>query len=301
MRKFIEEKFWLLLIIALVLGLVSPFLGKDLSFLIIPSLMVILFLTYLKIDYLDILSHVKQPKFIAYVLCIYLLLIPAVLYAVVSFMHPSLAISVLLLCSMPPGAAAPFLTDLMKGNTTLSIAVTFLSYIIAPFTVVALFFFLTQKTIQLDLWGLAQTLLLINFLPLIFSQIVRKYKKGLIKRTQTYFSVTNIVLITLMVYIIIASQSQQILSQPLSSLISDTFWLFFIFTIHLIAGYYLAFWRKKDEKIALAVSKAYMNNALAIGLAFSFFEPRVIILMVLSEIPWNTTLGPFRYLLLKLK
>lgn len=89
-----------------------------------------------------------------------------------------------------------------------------------------------------------------------------------------------------------------IVAQPIESLLFDVLWLYILFIILFLAGYFMAFWRKKEDKIALAVSKSYMNNALAIGLAFAFFDPRITILMVLSEIPWNTTLGLFKLLLL---
>jgi hypothetical protein len=39
-----------------------------------------------------------------------------------------------------------------------------------------------------------------------------------------------------------------------------------------------------------------MNNALAISIAVTFFNPKIALLMVLSEIPFGTTLGIFRYL-----
>jgi hypothetical protein len=37
-----------------------------------------------------------------------------------------------------------------------------------------------------------------------------------------------------------------------------------------------------------------MNNGMAIVLAASYFTPEILVLMVLSEIPWNTLLAPFK-------
>jgi hypothetical protein len=37
-----------------------------------------------------------------------------------------------------------------------------------------------------------------------------------------------------------------------------------------------------------------MNNGLAIVLASTYFGPGILVLMVLSEIPWNTLIAPFR-------
>jgi len=53
----------------------------------------------------------------------------------------------------------------------------------------------------------------------------------------------------------------------------------------------------KENKIALSITSAYMNNGLAIVLASTYFGPGILVLMVLSEIPWNTLLAPFRRIL----
>jgi hypothetical protein len=37
-----------------------------------------------------------------------------------------------------------------------------------------------------------------------------------------------------------------------------------------------------------------MNNGLAIVLAAKYFDPYILVLMVLSDLPWNTLLAPFR-------
>ena len=56
----------------------------------------------------------------------------------------------------------------------------------------------------------------------------------------------------------------------------------------------ICFKQKKENRIAVAIGAAYMNNGMAIVLATSYFKPEVLVLMVLSELPWNTLLGPFK-------
>ena len=48
----------------------------------------------------------------------------------------------------------------------------------------------------------------------------------------------------------------------------------------------------KENRIAVAIGSAYMNNGMVIVLAVSYFKPEILALMVLSEIPWNTLLAP---------
>lgn len=297
---FIEEKFWLPFIIALVIGLLFPVFGKSLNFLIIPSLMIILFLTYLKINFLEIISHVKKPLFLIYILFMFLLVIPAAVFGIFQFINPELSIGFLLLCSMPAAVSSPVLTNIVKGNTSLTIVVSLFSHLVAPFTITLLFFLFTRKVLPIDLLGLSKTLLLLALVPLFSAQIIRKTSPKIINATKTYYSFISVLIVSFLIYIGIASQASEILRNPTSALLNIV-WLYILFIFLHLVGYIAAFWRNKDDKIALSVARTYMNNMLALGLAIAFFPPKIALIIVLSEIPWSTTLGPFKYFLKYLK
>lgn len=297
--KFIEEKFWFTFLAAVILGLVVPVFGKALNFLIIPILMVILFLTYLKTDFIEIISHIKKPVFLIYILFMFLLVIPAVVFGIFQLINPELSIGFLLLCSMPAGVASPAFTNIVKGNTSLTIIVSLISHLITPFTVILLFFLFTQKVLPLDLVSLSKTLLLLAFVPLLSSEIIKKTKPKIINATKSYYGFISIFLVGFLAYIGIAIQADEILRSPVSAFL-NILWLYALFIFLHILGYLVAFWRNKEDKIALSVAKTYMNSSLALGLAIAFFPPKIVLLMVLAEIPWITALAPFNYFLKKL-
>ncbi len=298
--KFIEEKFWFPFIVAIVIALLIPTFGKSLNFLIIPFLMMILFLTYLKTDFIEIISHIKRPIFLIYILFMFLLVIPASVFGIFQLLNPELSIGFLLLCSMPAGVASPVFTNIVKGNTSLTIVVSLISHLVAPFTVLLLFFLFTLKILPIDLGSLSKTLLLLALVPLFSAQIIRKTNPKIINATKPYYGFISIVIISFLVYIGIANQTNEILRSPISAVL-NILWLYGLFIFLHIIGYLVAFWRNKEDKIALSVARTYMNNSLALGLAIAFFPPKIVLLMVLSEIPWNTTLGPFNYFLKKFK
>jgi len=256
--------------------------------------MIVFFLACLKINIRDVLRHLKKPKFLIYIVIMYLILIPAFIYEVFRFINPELAVGMLLLSSMPPGVASVVFTDILEGNTSMSMAISIPAYLFSPFTVLLLFFVLTQKQINIDLGNLFRTLMVVNFLPLIVAQIFIKTSKGLIEKTKNYYSIISICGIAFLIYLVVAIQSAKILSNPYNAL-NGVLWMFLLFTALYIIGYFLGFWRKKRDKIALAVTKTYMNNALAVGIAITFFSPKIALLMVLSEIPYATTQGFFKY------
>ncbi len=292
--NFIEKNFWLPMIAASIAGLLLPTSYTVINNLVIPLVMIMFLLTCLKINFLDVIGHYKNISIIIYILLIYLLIIPIGIYFLYGFINPELAIGMLLLTAIPPGAASPMLTDIFKGNISLSMAIVLIAYFVSPFSIIFLFSLLTQKTIQLNLINLFQTLLLINYLPLIISEIIKKINKSFIEKTKKYYSFINIMCICFIIYIALATQSKIIFQHPLDTVI-NTLWLYLLFITIYIISYFIVFWKKKSDKVAVAITKTYMNNGLALGLAITFFSPKIILLMILSEITWNTTLGPFKY------
>jgi predicted Na+-dependent transporter len=70
--------------------------------------------------------------------------------------------------------------------------------------------------------------------------------------------------------------------------------LYLIFILLHVIGYLIGYRHNKENKMAITIGATYMNNGMAIVLAATHFGPSILILMVLSEIPWNTLLVPFR-------
>lgn len=296
----IEENFWIPFVIAMVFGLVAPMTKINLSQFVLGILMTLFFLTCLKVSFFDVLVHIKMPKFFSYVLLVYLFIVPAIFYMIFHFISPELSIAVLLLSAMPTAIVAPVFAEFFRGNISLSLALSLVSHLIVPFSIPLLFLLLTQQTITIDFLNLFKTLVLISFVPLGTAEIVKKIAKTMVNRTKRFYSFSSVILVSVMIYCVISSQAKTILQYPFEAII-NILWLWLLFFLLYIVGYFVAFWRKKTDKISLAVSKAYMNMGPAIGLSVIFFGPKVALIVVLAEVPWNTTLGPFRYLLKYLK
>jgi len=64
--------------------------------------------------------------------------------------------------------------------------------------------------------------------------------------------------------------------------------LYAVFFVFQVVGYFQAFWLEPEERIAVSVSKMAMNNVLGVVIAISYFNPQIALILVLSEIPWNT-------------
>ena len=292
--NFIEKYFWLFLIAGIVIGLWNPLPFRTFpAFLPKILLGMMLFTVFLKIDSLQILENIKNYKLMIYISIVYMIIIPVFFFFSISIFNPDLAIGILLLTAMPAGVSTPALTDIVKGNVPLSMSLTIVTQIISPFTVPLLFWLINLHGHSVDKLLMLKDMAIIVFLPMIISQLIKKYFPLTIKKTQHLFTSFNVLLLFSFVYLAISSQRNYILENP-AGLVWKIALLYLVFILLHITGYMICFKQKKENRIAVAIGAAYMNNGMAIVLATSYFKPEVLVLMVLSELPWNTLLGPFK-------
>lgn len=296
LTRYLEDYLWLLLLIAVALALIKPVYNDLLMSLLEPALMLMLFLVFLKIDLVQILDRIRDYRLMLYLSTMSLLILPVVFYFLFLPLGRDLATGVLLLTAMPAGTSSPALTDIMRGNTPLAMGIAIVTALLAPFTVPILLSLLGFQQASLDLSQIFYSLALIVFVPMVLSQIAKRTIPRLIYRARPSFTLVNILILFLFVYTTIGSQRAAIVADPLS-LLWDTAWLYILFILLHITGYAMAYGRPREDKIAITIGRAYMNNGMAMVLAAGYFEPSVLMLTVLSELPWNTLLGPFRRVL----
>jgi BASS family bile acid:Na+ symporter len=291
--ELIEKHFWLVLIAGILLGLWSPVPVKAAPFVPKILLGMMLFLAFLKIDALEVLENMRNFRLMIYISFVYMLAIPLAFYFGTRIFNADMAVGILLLTSMPAGVSTPVLTDIARGNISLSMSLVIVSQLLAPFTVPLLFWLVDINSLTINKLLILKDIAILVFLPMIISQIVKRYLPRVITRTQHLFTSANVLLLFAFVYIAISSQSNAILKNP-----AGLFWklavLYLVFVLLHFIGYMVCPKETKENRIAVSIGATYINNGMAIVLAASYFKPEILILMVLSEIPWNTLLAPFK-------
>lgn len=289
----IEKYFWAFLISGIVLGLWLPLRFKIPGYLPELLLGMMLFLVFLKIDALEILEKISNYRLMIFIAVVYMIIIPLLFFSVTTVFSKELAIGILLLTAMPAGVSTPALTDILKGNISLAMSIAVVTQMIAPFTVPLLFWIVGITGLEINKLQVFKDISVLVFVPLILSQVIKRYFPGTINKNLHLITSSNIILLFAFVYIVISNQSDMLLDNPLS-LIWKIVVLYLVFILLHVIGYLIQYKENKENKIALAVTSAYMNNGLAIVLASTYFGPEILVLMVLSEIPWNTLIAPFR-------
>lgn len=291
--RFIESHFGLLMAASIGLALLFPYFSQAMRPLLEPALMFILFLVFLKVDVLEVLHGLKQFKLMVYVIGAFLFFIPIFIYSITQFFSPEFALGLLLLTSMPAGMAAPALTDFLKGNTALTMIITLITSLFAPFTVPLIFSLFHFNGVSVDALEMFKTLFFLILIPMIASHVAKHYFRTSIDRLKPTFSAMNVLILCLILYSVIGEHQSFIFSDP-SLIVKELIVLYGFFIFLHVLGYFLASGRSPQDKIAFLVSRAYMNNSLAIVLAAKFFSPSIVLMMVLSEIPWSTLPGFYK-------
>ena len=291
--QIIEKHFWIFLLAGIMLGLWKPFefeVPKS-----VPKILLglMLYFVFLKIDFADVVEHIRDYKRMSYISVLYMLIIPMLFFLLFRIFDRELALGILLLTAMPTGVSTPALSDIVRGNMSLTMSIALITQSVAPLTVPLLFWIVGTKGLDINKLLLLRDIAIMVFSPMVLAIIVKRYFPATVRKTRHLFTSANVLLLFCFVFIAISSQRETIISDPLA-LIWKAAILYAVFIVLHIAGYWICPRSKKEDKIALSVSAAYMNNGLAIVLAATYFSPNILVLMVLSEIPWNTLLAPFR-------
>lgn len=262
---------------------------------IVPKIILwlMLFVVFLKIDALEILENIRNYRLMLYVTFVYMVAIPVAFYFLVKIFDPGLAIGIMLLTAMPAGVSTPALTDIVKGNIPLSMSLAIISQLAAPVTVPLLFWLIAGSTVPVNKMLLLKDIAILVFTPMIVAQIIKRYFSATIQKARHLFTSANIFLLVAFVYITLSLQRNVILDDPFGVLWEICI-LYLVFIVLHFIGYFMAYKEKKENRTAIAIGAAYTNNGLAIVLAVSYFRPEILVLMVLSEIPWSTLPALFR-------
>lgn len=297
--SYIEKYFWLLLIAGICLGLWNPVHAAFPPFVPKILLGLMLFVVFLKIDAIEILENIRNYKLMIYISSFYMFIIPLLFYFSIKLFDPGIATGILLLTAMPAGVSTPALADIVKGNASLAMSLALVSQIIAPFTVPLLFWLIDLNNLSINKLLLFKDIAILVFVPMLVSQLIKRNFPAAVRKSMHLFTSANVLLLFAFVFVAISSQRDVILENP-ASLIWKVALLYFIFILLHIIGYLICFRESKQNRIAVSIGAAYMNNGMAIVLAAAYFKPEILVLMVLSELPWNTLLAPFRHVVSRL-
>jgi BASS family bile acid:Na+ symporter len=290
------ESYVFVLCVALGAGL---FLSKYAIFLAPYStlfLCVIFFLSSLKINLKEIGKDIKDVPMLIMVNAWMLIILPIVTYMATRVVAPEFAVAFMLLAAMPVGMTSPLLAEVIGGRESLALVFTVTTSLLAPFTVPLMVKLMAGTSVTVGFWTMFISLAKVIFIPFAAAQLVHWLWPKQVAAFAPKSKPVSIVLLGLLIAGIVAGQAATILSGLNGPFIMAIVWLFVLFALFHVLGYFTVFWRSVSDRMTITLCVTYLNFTLAIYLAGLFFkDPNVVVPVVLSVLPWSLYMIPFKY------
>ena len=181
----------------------------------------------------------------------------------------ALALGVVLVGCCPGGTASNVITYLAKGDLALSVGMTGVSTLFAPFLTPLLTWALAGKSVNVDVVGMLLSILWVVILPIVVGLIVKGLWPNFTKKTTDYLPAFSSIAIAMIVAIIISANANKLLAG--GSIIV------LVVILHNLCGLSLGYLigrllgLSEAKKRAISIEVGMQNSGLASSLATIHF------------------------------
>lgn len=241
--------------------------GKESSFFIPILLQLIMFGMGTELSLKDFAQVMRMPKGVIVGIVCHYTIMPLVGFAVAHLFNfpDEIAAGIILIGCCPSGLASNVMCYLAKANLALSVSVTTVSTLLAPFLTPLLMKLLGGSYVSIDLWAMVWDITKIVILPIAAGLAFHYILRGKIKWLDKVMPVISMVGIALVLLVITAAGRDNLLKVG-GLLIVATF-------IHNMSGYFLGYWSARLLKFpekdcrTIALEVGMQNAGLASALA----------------------------------
>ena len=182
----------------------------------------------------------------------------------------ALALGVVLVGCCPGGTASNVITYLAKGDLALSVGMTGVSTLLAPFLTPLLTWALAGKSVDVDMVGMLLSILWVVILPIVVGLIVKWLCPQFTQKAVDYLPALSSIAIALIVSIIIAANASKLMAGGLVIVL--------VVMLHNICGLSLGYLigrllrLTEPKKRAISIEVGMQNSGLASSLATLHFS-----------------------------
>jgi bile acid:Na+ symporter, BASS family len=238
-----------------------------LSNLIIPLIQLIMFGMGTSMSIKDFTAVVKTPKAVVIGVASQFIIMPLMGFTLASLTHfpPEIAAGIVLIGCSPSGLASNVMSYLAKANLALSITITSITTLLAPFVTPALMKLLAGAYIEIDVTKMMWDIMKMIILPIGAGLIFNKLLTGKSKWVDKAMPVVSMFGIAFIIMIITAAGRDNLLKIGPA--------LITVVLIHNIFGYLLGYWSGRLFRLpesdcrTIAIEVGMQNAGLASGIA----------------------------------
>src|SRR5687768_10735512 len=241
--------------------------GFKLSNLIIPLIQIIMFGMGTSMSAKDFAAVVKTPKGVVIGVMSQFIIMPMMGFTLASLTNfpPEIAAGIVLIGCSPSGLASNVMAYLAKANLALSITITSLTTLMAPFVTPVLMKLLAGALVEIEVLKMMWDIIKMIIIPIGAGLIFNKLLSGKSKWLDDAMPIVSMLGIALIITIITAAGRESLL------LIGPA--LILVVLIHNTFGYFLGYWSGRLFKMpesdcrTIAIEVGMQNAGLASGIA----------------------------------
>ncbi|MEW6533114.1 MAG: bile acid:sodium symporter [Thermodesulfobacteriota bacterium] len=271
-----------------------PALGTPFQPYIPFFLMIMLFLSFLRIDFRALLnlSTSSLLRLVA-LTTVKLVALPALLYWLTLLVLPEYAVPVLLLTGISTGVVGPFIAGLVGAEMALVLRMVIVTTLLVPFTLPPLVKVLAGADVVVPLGMMIRLLVGVIFVPVLVVLFLRRYFPSVPEKIAARQYPVSLFMFALINFGVFSKYSEFFFQHPLEILLSIGV-AYVAAVIYYVAGFALSPGLSVPEKMAAGVSFGVMNNVLVIVFASRFFGPLAPTLATMYMFPFFTMIIPLR-------
>jgi len=241
--------------------------GFKLTGLITPSIQIIMFGMGTSMSASDFVSVAKEPKAVAIGVLAQFTIMPFLGFSLarLSGFTPEIAAGIILIGCSPSGLASNVMNYLAKANLALSITITSITTLVAPFVTPLLMKFLAGTFIEIDLYKMMWDIFKMIMIPIGLGLLFNKLFHGKSKWFDTAMPYVSMLGIAGVIAFVTAAGRDSLLDIGLV--------LIGLVLIHNTFGYLLGYWsarlfnmNERDSR-TVAIEVGMQNGGLASGIA----------------------------------
>ena len=266
-------------------GVLYPEQSAFVSGFIKYPLMIMLFLSFIKISPADVgQALVSNWTGLIWGTLLRLVIAPALAYWVTLLLYPPLALPMLLLAGASTGVSSPFFISLCKGNISYCLVMAVATSILLPLSLPVMVKVLADTTLDYDLTSMALFLGMIIFVPLVVAFILRGLAPGLLGSINRISYPIALLAVACVNFAALGRYVDYLKSNPEQVLYSAVY-AFGLAVVLAYMGWASALGKGWADRVAASGSQVLVNNMLIIALSIHMNEPLTATLCAFYLLP----------------
>ncbi len=234
-------------------------------------LMIVMFGMGLTMKPADFAVVFKRPKDIIIGFVAQFTIMPLLAFALGKLfrLDDALLVGVILVGTCPGGTSSNVMTYLGKGDVALSVGMTSVSTLFAPFVTPALTYLLLKETVNVDMMAMFISIVQVVILPIGLGFVINKFFGETTQKVVRILPLVSVTAIVMIVAAVVAANADRIMSTGMI--------VFAVVILHNMLGYGLGYGLGKalglplSKKKAISIEVGMQNSGLATSLAATSF------------------------------